>query len=585
MRSAPRNLLTVWARLVATSLVAAGVRDVVVSPGSRSTPFALALREQRALRITSVIDERAAAFVALGMGRVSGRPAAVLATSGTAPAHWLPAVIEASLSRQPLLLLSANRPLSLANAGAAQTIDQTKLFGQWVRLFVDLGDPRADASALEGVVRSLGQAVAIAGGAEPGPVHVDLHADKPLEPIEPDDEDELALVASAAAIAQRGVSHVSFGARGADEDFARRLASALDAAARPLVVAGPRSDAPDASDILVACERLGLPVAAESTSQLRFGARQRIALDGSETMFTSERFAREHAPDLVLQIGGLPTAPTLERAWGKAARFVLDAGGVHDPSGAAIAISLGAAGSTLRAAAELARASPRDAGWLKSLARAEAVVWAEVERAIAGGRGEGPVVRAALAAAPTVTLMIGNSLPIRTLDRFVPSDGPRRRVLSQRGANGIDGLVSGALGAAIASARPLLAIVGDVSFVHDLNVMSAAAQLRVPLVVVVVDNGGGRIFESLPIATMPRLADAMPLFTTPHGVDLAAAARAFGIACVETEDAAGTARAVSAAIEAPRMTLVRAVVDPHDARTSFAAVVAAFESHFYGASS
>lgn len=583
MSDVPRNVLTVWARLIASSLVSVGVRDVVVSPGSRSTPFVLAMHERPELRLISVLDERSAAFVALGMGRASGLAPVVIATSGTAPAHWLPAVIEASLSHVPLLLLSANRPLGLANAGAAQAIDQTKLFGQWVRLFTDLGDPRPEPRALENVVRHIGQAVAVARGPSAGPVHLDLRADKPLEPIEPTTECEHGLAKRAKAIARRGVTRVTDAAPGADEQFAHELAEALLRAPRVLVVAGPRAHTHDVATVHDACERLALVIAAEATSQLRFGPRGRFALDASEVMYTSERFAREHAPDLVLQIGSTPTAPTLERAWACAERFVLDAGGVHDPIGAARAISLGPAGATLARVASLCAGRDEDPTWLESLRQGEATAWSEVERSIATGRGEGPIVRAACAAASNATLVIGNSLPIRTLDRFVPGGGPARRVLSQRGANGIDGLVSGAIGAAISTARPVLAIVGDVSFVHDLNGLVASRCVRTPLVIVVVDNGGGRIFEALPLARIAALEPAMPLFTTPHGIDLTAAARAYGVPCVETSDAAETAQVVARAIDAPRLTVVRAIVDPRDADTAFRALTAAFEARFYGA--
>lgn len=582
MSEAPRNVLTVWARLIASSLVSAGVRDVVVSPGSRSTPFVLALRERSELRLTSALDERAAAFVALGIGRVTGRAAAVLATSGTAPAHWFPAAIEASLSGVPLLLLSANRPLDLANAGAAQTIDQTKLFGSWVRLFVDLGDPTADERAMIGLVRNVGLAVATAHGVHPGPVHVDLHADKPLELREASSEAEVAIAARASRVSVRGVTPVTYASRGPDAAFAEQLADALARAERPILVAGPHPGSEHGQTVHAACDQLGVWVAAEASSQLRFGTRGRFVLDASEVLYASERFANDHAPDLVIQVGRWPTAPTLERAWAGAARFVLDAGGIHDPLGTAAALSLAPAAPTLELAARAVQRGERDPRWVAALRRAEAISWSEVERSVASGRGEGPVVRAACAAARDATWMLGNSLAIRTVDRFVPGGGRARRVLSQRGANGIDGLVSGAIGAAIGGERPVLALVGDVSFVHDLNALVVARAVRSPLVVVVVDNGGGRIFESLPIAREATFAEAMPLFTTPHDVDLCAAVRAFGVACVETKDADETGRAVAVALERAEVTVVRAVVDPHDADAAFRRLVANVETRFYG---
>lgn len=583
MLAAPRNLLTEWARLVAASLVASGVHDVIVSPGSRSTPFVLALRARSELRLVSVIDERSAAFVALGIGRATGRAAAVLATSGTAPAHWVPAVIEASLARVPLVLLSANRPLALANAGAAQTIDQTKLFGGWVRLFADLGDPRAEQSALEGVVRTIAQAVAMAHEPLAGPVHVDLHADKPLEPVVPVTDAEHELTASASAIVKRGVPSITAAPRSHDEVFARALASALTSAQRPLVVVGPRSALGDRDAVHDALARLDLIVCAEASSQLRFGPRRTRALDASEVLFASSRFANEHAPDLVLQIGALPTAPSLERAWQRASRFILDAGGFHDPIGGAAAISLGPAGATMTRVAELAgETSSRDDAWRTGLLHAEAIAWAEVERSLSSARGEGACVRAAARASGAASLVIGNSLAIRTLDRFVPGGGVARRVFSQRGANGIDGLVSGAIGVALAGDRPVLAVVGDVSFLHDANALGVMRSVQSPLVVVVVDNGGGRIFESLPIAGQPELAEAMTLFTTPHDVDLSALTRAFGVRCVDAVDATETAHAVTSAIESPGASIVRVRVLPREARDAFESLVTSFEHAFYG---
>jgi 2-succinyl-5-enolpyruvyl-6-hydroxy-3-cyclohexene-1-carboxylate synthase len=464
----------------------------------------------------------------------------------------------------------------LAQAGAAQTIDQAKLFGTWPRLFVDLGDPSPEPSALEGVARQLAQAVASCCGERPGPVHVDLHADKPLEPIEAASDAECALVLTADALTQRGLPTISVASRGPDETFARALVQALSLAKRPLVVAGPRSG--DSSAIREACASLELVIAAEATSQLRFGPRLGRAIDASEVMFASAAFANANVPDLILQIGSLPTAPTLERAWKGTSRFVIDAGGIHDPLGGAAAISTAPAGATLQRVAELAPTSMRERAWEAALIDADALAWSAVERSIASGRGEGPVVRAAVAASSNATIVVGNSLPIRTLDRFVPGGGVARRVISQRGANGIDGLVSGAIGVAIAEAAPVLAIVGDVSFLHDLNALTALGTLRSPLVVVVVDNGGGRIFESLPIARLAVTADAMPLFTTPHGVDLAAATRAFGVTCVECVDARETAKAVTSAMASPHATVVRAIVDPHDAFDAFAALTEALDA-------
>ena len=562
----PENLLTEWARLVAWSIAASGVRDVIVSPGSRSTPFVLAMAGRSDLSITSVIDERSAAFVALGMARASGRPAAVLATSGSAPAHWFPAVIEASTANLPMVLLSADRPLALAQAGAAQTIDQTKLFGDWVRFFADLGDPRDDVASFEGVSRTISQAVASANGRPAGPVHLNLRADRPLEPIERLN----ALHARVDACIARGVTKFSSAPEGLDEAFAEELAQALLRSERPLVILGPR--APWGRDVSPALSVLGVSCAAEASSQLRFGPRGPHVIDAFEHLFSCRSFAAENAPDLILQVGSLPTPSTyLEVARG-VPRFVLDAGGFRDPVGGAVAVSTAAAGPTLDRVASLVGERARRP-YAADLARADALAWSEVERALAGPFGEGAVLRAAMTVLPDEAIVcIGNSLPIRTLDRFVRGSPRKHAVLAQRGVNGIDGLVAGAVGAGLATRKPVLAIIGDVSLLHDAGSLLSLRAMKTPLVLVVVDNGGGRIFEELPIAKRHALEDHMHLFTTPHAVDLGALAVAYGVELAEVRTGAEVSRAVSTGIARSAGTLVRAIVAPHEASESLAAL-------------
>jgi 2-succinyl-5-enolpyruvyl-6-hydroxy-3-cyclohexene-1-carboxylate synthase len=560
------NVLTEWARLVAASLASAGVRDVIVSPGSRSTPFAVAIARAPGLAVTSVVDERSASFVALGIARVTGRPAAVLATSGSAPAHWLPAVIEASTANVPLLLLSADRPLALAQTGAAQTIDQTKLFGQWVRFFADLGDPRDDDASLDGVVRTIGQAVAVSCGALPGPVHLNLRADKPLEPIDRDD----ALHARVETRIRRGVTQVSTAASGADETFAKTLATSLAQSERPLVVVGPRPAY--TAPIAHALSGLGLPVAVEASSQLRFGHRPTHAIDAFEHLFSCGPFRERHAPDLILQIGSASTSSVFATIGVGVRRFILDAGGIRDPLGGAVAISTADAAPTLARLAELAQHSRHEL-YARTLEAADARVWSLVEHALTGPFGEGAAVCAATNALPARgQLFIGNSLPIRTLDRFVRGGPKPLVVLSQRGTNGIDGLLAGAAGAAIASQSPVLAIVGDVSFLHDASSLLTLASVKTPVVVLVIDNGGGRIFEELPIARDPSLAHLMPLFTTPHSVDLGALAQAYGVRFSEASSASSVEAAVAKGLATAGATLVRAIVPPHEASESLAAL-------------
>lgn len=557
------NTLTVWAALLADTLAACGVRDVVLSPGSRSTPFALATARHGALRLHVVLDERAAAFYALGIARVTGRAPVLLCTSGTAPAHYYPAVIEASESALPLVVLSADRPTALAACGAPQTIDQTRLFGAHARMFADLGDPNDAPSALRALRRTIARALAETRGPHPGPVHLNARASKPLEPRHPatDDERELAELAGSLP-----VPHVALGRALPDPAALEVVAERLARAERPAIVAGPLSlDAPRDAILALARTR-GLALFAEATSQLRFADRSGIVC--------ADAFDRwiEHgaAPDVVLELGATPTSAAYAR-WiergGPSARYVVGGSRFRDPSGRADGVVLGDLHTIVDALSALLPERAVDPEYARAIEACESRVWAAVERALGESDAleEGAVARGLVRALPRGALLsVGNSLPIRHLDRFVPGGG-ELRVLSQRGVNGIDGAVAGIAGAAIADAGPAALFVGDVTLAHDIGSLALAARVQSPLLLVVVDNGGGRIFEQLPIAQAVAGEKELALFTTPPAIDLRAAAAAFGVAYTEATDSPSLHAALAAALSTPRATLVHARVPPHGA--------------------
>lgn len=472
----------------------AGVTDVVTSPGSRSTPFVLAAATHPGLRVHDVLDERAAAFFALGMGRATGRPALVLCTSGSAGAHHYPAVVEAAAAFVPLLVLTADRPPELQRCGAAQTIDQTRLFGEHVRRFFAVPEePRAAR-------RVAVQALALARHPVPGPVHLNAHARKPLEAAP-----ERAWPPLPRIYPPRSMP---------DPDAVEELARACLGARRGLVVCGPLP----VGQPPVPLHALGFPVVAEAASQHRRGA----ILDAYEWIDLPD------APDLVLQIGAAPTSTRLDGV----ARAVVSA---HGDSDARLHVE-GDPAATLAALA--ARLPPREpTAWAAALAAANARARAVVAEE-SGGWSEALAARIAARSARGL-LAVGNSLPIRLLDRYVTEiDAP---VLSQRGASGIDGLVAGAAGAAIASGRPTTLLLGDVSFLHDLDGLLAAREA--PLTIVVLHNDGGRLFEQLPIAAH---AGQLRHFTTPHGLDLRPAAELARLSYAEVQDGAALETALAA---------------------------------------
>jgi 2-succinyl-5-enolpyruvyl-6-hydroxy-3-cyclohexene-1-carboxylate synthase len=560
--TAPANLLTVWSDLLFDALARAGVRDVVVSPGSRSTPFVLAAARHPELRLHAVIDERAAAFFALGFARVRGRPPLLLCTSGTAPAHYLPAVVEASEAALPLVVLSADRPSSLSACGAPQTTDQQRLFGVHARFFADLGAPEASPAALRGMRRLAARAVSEALGPLPGPVHLDARADKPLEPRAARTADEHALAELATCIVSDTLVHLPAPRLQADEAALASIAEALRAAERPALVAGPLGlDAP--REALLAFARThGLALFAEASSQLRFaGPREGILCADAFDRWLEG--ALDAQPDVVLEVGATPTSAAYLR-WtaggGPRARFVLGGSRFRDPSARADAVVRGALEPALRRLRDSLPARPVDPSFAEAVIAEERRGWAAVEAALEGPLAEGAVARALVQSLPPGALLgLGNSLPIRHADRYVPG-GASARVLSQRGVNGIDGAVAGLVGAAVADAGPAALLIGDVTLAHDLTSLALAARVSTPLVVVAIDNAGGRIFDQLPIGRAGLSPDERALFTTPPRIAFDFAAAAFGLAYARAVDEPSLRAALGAAWARPGATLVHAVV-------------------------
>lgn len=568
------NLLAEWARLLFGSLLAAGLRDVVVSPGSRSTPFAFAALSTPGLRCHSVLDERAAGFFALGQARATGRPSALLSTSGSAVANYFPAVAEAAYAHLPLLVLSADRPFELQDVGAAQCMDQVKLFGGMVRAYLDPGQPESSEAALGALQRLALRAVEAALGPSPGPVHVNLRAKKPLEPQPARSDGERALVARVDRRLSRGAGRLARSPRALPEPLVHEVAERCARHERGLLVLGPLASAgADPGAVLELGAALGFPICAEAASQVRFGfasgSSGPVPLGGLDALLGAPGLA----PDFVLQLGGTPTSAAYERFTREARveRVVIAPHGFPDPSGCAELVLEAEPWAFARALAKTARVS-------RSRGRSEfGEAWRQADATyfrLAAELGSGSAldepaaVRAALAALPPVGgLALGNSLPIRDVDAFVPPRAGSLRVWSQRGLNGIDGLVSGAIGAAGAAGIPSLALIGDVSFLHDLGGLSLGRSLAAPLALVVIDNGGGRIFEHLPLASLLAAEPSLARFwTTPQTLELRHAAALFELGFASPESPSELELAVRTALERPGCTLIHARVPADSAR-------------------
>ena len=517
----PAALAATFCATLVDEWVRAGVRHAVIAPGSRSTPLALALTDRAELRVDVFHDERAASFAALGSGLATATPAVLLCTSGTAAAHFHGAVAEADLSGVPMLVCTADRPPELHDVGAAQTIDQDGLYGTAVRWFHAPGI--ADA-ATSGSWRSLAaRAFVAATGRDPGPVHLNLAFREPLvgQPA------DLPPGRGGGAPWQQVVSPV---AGAVDDADVARLVSMLDRQ-RGVIVAGAGCGAPAAVSALA--DATGWPVLADARSGVR-------SIDAAVTRFDAllrvESFATAHVPAVVLRLGEPPASKLLTQwiaASGAVEAHVSARPAVLD-SDHHIAVRVTADPSAVcrRLAAALtgARGTPWPARWR----HADAAAREATEAGFASGPLTEPAAAAAVVAGlPTgSTLVVSSSMPIRALEWFGP---PRDdvRVLCNRGANGIDGVVATAIGAAAASGGPVGVLIGDVALLHDSTALVALAGRGLDVRIVVIDNDGGGIFSFLPQRTALDTTRFEQLFGTPHGADLLLLAAAHGLSATD----------------------------------------------------
>ena len=563
--SAPdRN--TLWAGAFADELARAGVCEVCLAPGSRSTPLALAFAHHGGFRLRVHLDERSAGFFALGTGKASGVPAVVLTTSGTAAANLFPAVIEASQGETPLLVLTADRPHRMRDGDANQTIDQLRLFGPFVHEFFDVAPATAEGPALRHLRALAGRAVASAVGAPAGPVHLNFPLDLPLEPIvsaglpmASGDADPRAVLGRLESAPYVDVTPRRPQVSDSDLDL---LEERLRAAHRPLLVAGPGADQEQGAAASRFAAATGVPLLADPLSGARYRAAAVGRALGAYDLFLRDGLVRAAlAPDLVIRVGRSPTSAVL--------LDYLDACGadmhaVIDPShrwkdhlAMATHVLRGDAADALDRLGERTGSVPGEAGWSGLWSAVEDATTRAIVSALTGEVFEGQVARDVVEAVPSGgTLFVSNSMSVRDLDAFGGVRDQELRVLGNRGASGIDGIVSTALGVAAGARQPVVALLGDIALLHDGNGLLATREADARVVFVVVNNDGGGIFHFLPIREHePHFTR---LFATPHGIEPARLAALYDVPYQRVEPGAvGEAVRVALAGSGSRLLEVR----------------------------
>lgn len=557
-------------------LVAAGVTDAVISPGSRSTPLTMVMARDGRLRTWSILDERSAAFFALGMARVRERAVVLVCTSGTAAANYLPAVIEAYYSEVPLVVVTADRPQELRGVGANQTVDQLKLYGSHVKGFVEMPVP-VDTATLRQHARAMAVRMTVCATTPPrGPVHVNWPFREPLIPpraMAAEDAHDLPAVVHPGRLVP------------APEAVAWVL-DTLRAAERPLVVAGPQQDRALAVRLRRWAAREGIPILADPLSQVRtVEGPEDAVIDTYDALLRSPR-ASSPPPDWILRIGATPVSKVLGQYLANARECqiaVSPAADWRDPwftvHHVIQAEPLALLEALEQAASDAAR--PRRQAWFhrwrdhNDRAR-EAIRLAirsdDTDRMDLEGR---LFLELADVLANDAVLMVGNSMPVRDLDTFFPTLDRRVRILANRGASGIDGVVSTAFGASAGEGGGgVWLVIGDVSLFHDLGALSLAKRLGLTLRILVVHNDGGGIFQFLPQASE---RDTFNHFRTPHGLDFRPIVEALGGTFHRAGTWAEFREKVGQAANAEGLVVVELRTDPEVNRNRHAAVMRAVQ--------
>lgn len=528
----PENAAYLYVGAFVDELARAGLRHVCLCPGSRSAPLALRLADHPALKLWMHLDERCAAFFALGLAKAQRFPVAMLCSSGTAAANFLPAIVEAHQAHVPLIILTADRPPELRDTGAPQTIDQIKLYGPYAKWFVEIALPEATPDMLRYARTLAARAVAESLAAPTGVVHLNFPFREPLIPIAPPDPQPHDLSRA------EGQPYVRFSDAPRPPDAAlitslqAELASIENGPVKNgIIVAGSQTDPAFPEAVTQLSAALGYPLLADPLSQVRCGSH-----DGTNIIDAYDAFLRDAPtverlkPEVILRFGAMPTSKPLMQYlqrhasarqilidghgdWNDAARLAADV--IHvDPKLFCSALTYRARGSS---------------DWLESWRTTQRLARQAITQQLTDFDDffEGRVFSELAECLPAnAACYVSSSMPVRDLDTFFPANPRAIRFLANRGANGIDGIVSSALGASVVSQGPLVLVIGDIAFYHDLNGLLAAKRHALNATIILINNDGGGIFSFLPQAAYPQHFEQ--LFGTPHGLNFHPIAEMYG---------------------------------------------------------
>jgi 2-succinyl-5-enolpyruvyl-6-hydroxy-3-cyclohexene-1-carboxylate synthase len=550
----PLNPTYAYVGAFVDELQRAGLQHVVICPGSRSTPLAMAFAAHSAIRTWMHVDERSAAFFALGMAKRLHAPVALVCTSGTAAANFFPAIVEAKLSRVSLLVLTADRPHELRDDGAPQSIDQNRLYGTHVKWFVEVALPEAANPALRYIRTLADRATALTQAVPAGPVHLNFPFREPLTPDpiasaplpSPAQRDRIAWYGRPDNHPYTAVPHTQPSTL--DAHTLDAWYPLLERAARGLIIVGPHSDPALPGEVEQLAELLGYPVLADPLSQLRTdGYHSPYTISSYDAFLRLDAFVQQAQPEVVIRLGAMPTSkPVLLYLQHYAAcpQIIVNEYGTWEEPTQLAQVMIQAAPSLfcteLRKLLRLDDGGStnwqprRDEQWLYLWQQSDKVTRVALQSAMQDMPNlfEGRVFSELSALLPENSMLyVGNSMPVRDLDTFFWPCERHIHIMGNRGANGIDGVVSSALGVSAASSlrhqrHPTVLVIGDLSFFHDLNGLLAAKLHRLDLIIVLINNDGGGIFSFLPQAAYPEYFEQ--LFGTPTGLQFQPVVQMYG---------------------------------------------------------
>ncbi|MCG3419599.1 2-succinyl-5-enolpyruvyl-6-hydroxy-3-cyclohexene-1-carboxylic-acid synthase [Oceanobacillus jordanicus] len=520
----PTEVLTRYTANFVDELSKNGVTDIVISPGSRSTPLAMTIAEHSDIKEWIVIDERSAAFFAMGIAKKTGRAVALVCTSGTAAANYFPAIVEANYSRVPLIVLTADRPHELRDIGAPQAIEQLKLYGDYVKWFQEMALPEASENMLSYVRNKSARAVFMANEGNPGPVQLNFPFRDPLVP-------DFSIENLWSNQSSDPRNHTVEGKKQLSTNQITSIIEKLKGKGRGLIVCGPQTDQELAQAVTQVAEAWGLPILADPLSQLRAGEHAKdLIVETYDAIFRDEKLRNKLRPDYIIRFGAMPVSkPYLfyVNENKHIPQFVVENyTGFREPTGNNTEFIFSDAVLFCKSLLTIEYTPEQDKEWLEGWQSMNRIAKKHLLAEDGDELTEGEAVRALVDVIPeSSSIYVGNSMAVRDLDTFFFTTPKHLFILANRGANGIDGMVSSGLGAAITGA-PVTLVVGDLSFYHDLNALLIAKQYKLNITILLINNNGGGIFSFLPQSQEKKHFEV--LFGTPVDIEFKHAVQMYG---------------------------------------------------------